>query len=345
MDKTTASLTTPLPGGQDLPDVSREIKEAYAKKIKQYPVYTNYASRLGHPCTRQAVYWRNNWQEATPINVITKFLFEAGNVIETYIAKPYLEAAGYQIVEQNRPINVEKSGIMNKYQIGGRLDFIARKNRFEFPVEVKSMAPHAWQKINTIEDMHRSAKHWHQSYPAQLTLYLLGKEYEFGMFLLINKITFEPKQIWVNLDFTYAEDLLKKAETINEHVKAKTLPDRIPWSESICARCPFVATCLPDVESKGMQIVDSAELESKIDRLEEIRPMSIEFKELKEDVDETVKEVGENMLVGKYSILLKTSKTTRYDVPMEIKKDYVVKGIMQRVSIIRNQPKPEEKNR
>src|SRR5437867_568445 len=57
-------------------------------------------------------------------------------------------------------------------------------------------------------------------------------------------------QVTVKLDYDYAESLLRRAERINAHVEAGTLPERIPFNEEVCPRCPFYALCLPDFEGK-----------------------------------------------------------------------------------------------
>jgi len=50
----------------------------------------------------------------------------------------------------------------------------------------------------------------------------------------------------LELDYEYAESLLQRAERINAHVESGTLPERIPFDEEVCPRCPFYHLCLPD---------------------------------------------------------------------------------------------------
>jgi CRISPR/Cas system-associated exonuclease Cas4 (RecB family) len=213
-------------------------------------------------------------------------IFDGGKMIEQHIAKDYLQNAGYDIVEADRSIDSERSGTLRKLQIGGKLDFVIRKNPLgdpagfyekshtryhEYPCEVKSMNQFGWEKINSVEDMIASPKPWIKAYPAQLMMYLFGKDYETGLFLLINKATYQPKVIWVQLDYLYTEELLQKAGRINKHVEAGTYPDRIPYDERICGKCDYANVCLDDVTRAQAQIVTDAEAEDRLDELEEMK--------------------------------------------------------------------------
>ena len=218
-----------------LPDVGAEIKKAVASEMKVYPVRSNYASAIGYPCIRNLVYRRLDWDKLPPKSVELEMIFRGGKVIERHIAKPYLEAAGFEIVEMGMRADWPEK------QIGGELDFVIRRKDLpcDVPVETKGLAHHVWKKINSIEDFLQSRQVYHRSYPGQLAIYMLNRNRPLGLFLLISKTTFEPKGIWVDLDYTYAEELIKKAEKINAHVAAKTYPDRIEFDHDICGKCDF----------------------------------------------------------------------------------------------------------
>ena len=47
------------------------------------------------------------------------------------------------------------------------------------------------------------------------------------------------------IDYEMGERDLKTAEEVNAHVEAGTLPDRIPYDNSICGLCDFDAICQP----------------------------------------------------------------------------------------------------
>lgn len=297
-----------------LPDVSQEIRDAFSKDIKVVQPQSNWASSLGHPCARYGVHRRLDWRSKPAHNVTSEFIFNGGRVVERYIAKDYLEKANYEIVENNTPIQAEKTRTLEKLNIGGKLDFICKKDGFKFPVEVKSMAPHDWQKINTIEDFLYSKKTWHKTYPGQLTLYLLGREFEIGMFLMINKLTYEPKHIWVNLDYTYAEGLLKRAEEINKHVAAETYPDRIDYDDAVCGRCDFAQICLKDVVRTEADILTDETLIDQLERRDALKAAKAEYEEVDEAVKQSLKGIQKG-IAGSFVIAGKEVSRKGFAVP------------------------------
>lgn len=180
-----------------LPDIAAEIHDAVGKEITAYQPKSLWASKLGHPCSRHIVHSIRDWREKPPISTTQAMLFNGGKVLERHIAAEYLRKAGYDIIEYDRPVQYEKSRTLEKLNISGKLDFICKKGDFVFPVETKSMSPWSWEKIDAIEDLLFSKRVWETQYPAQLTLYLLGRDFEIGAFLLINKQTYAPKIIWM----------------------------------------------------------------------------------------------------------------------------------------------------
>ena len=267
-----------------LPDVSAEIKASFEKDIRRAQPMSNWASKLGHPCLRHLVHHRLDWDKAQKHGVELELIFNGGKVLEQAIAKPYLERAGYEIVEMDRPIQTMDNEIFRKANINGRLDFICRKDGFEFPVEAKTMAPHIFNKVESIEDLLFSKHVWHRQYPGQLMMYLLGKNYEIGMFILINKVNFEPKHIWIHQDYTYAEELIQKATRVNEFVAKREYPDRINYDPSICGKCEFADICLGDIDRTEAELVTDAHWPEILDEYlllkKERKPLNDRYEEL-----------------------------------------------------------------
>ena len=85
-----------------------------------------------------------------------------------------------------------------------------------------------------------------RKYPAQMNMYLLLDNKDYGVFILKNKSTGMLKVLDVYLDYDYAESLLKKAERINHYVDNDILPNHYS-DASICDRCDFRHICLPDI--------------------------------------------------------------------------------------------------
>jgi len=303
----------------ELPDITKAVYDAKEKGRKIYPCHSNRASELGHPCMRYLVYNRINWNDKALPSVETQFIFDAGNVIEK-LAKDDLEKAGFEIVEQQRPYE------MKDLSISGYIDFKLRdKNGFVFPCEVKGLNDNDTRKLNCIEDFLESGKVWLMKYPAQLTIYMLLTNSEYGCFYIKSKPSMKPKHIWIHLDYTFAESLLQKAEKINKFVAEKKYPDPIEYNERICGRCPFSHLCLQPIENDGANFIDSAELEEKLQRREELKAVKEEYENIDDDIKGQFKEIPETFVGKNWRIFGKEIKKIRVDtkaMPAELRKPY-----------------------
>ncbi len=303
---------------KELPEISKRVMESYTETDKR-PVRTNWASELGHKCIRYLVYKRLEWDKATAYSHETLRIFEAGNMIEE-IAKRDFERAGFKIIEHNRAYE------WREYQISGKLDFVLEdKTGFVFPVEVKGLADHYAKKLTCVEDFFASNKSWVQKYPAQLTMYMLMSNYEYGALYIIGKPSLIPyPAIWVHLDYTFAEDLLQKAQKINEYVTKNEYPPQIEYQESICGKCQFRHLCMPPTNFEGAKFIDNEELEQKLNRREELKESVDEYKQIDEDVKGQFENITEAYIGKTWRIVGKEQKYNKCDIPPEIKKQYTI---------------------
>ncbi len=281
-------MTNTIP--EILPDVTAEIKASFEKDIRKFQPKSNWASKLGHPCLRYLVHHRLDWDKVQPHDVGLELIFNGGKVLEQAIAKPYLERAGYDIVEMDRPIQTSDNQLFQKANINGKLDFICRKDGFEFPVEAKTMSPHIFNRIDSIEDFLFSKNVWHRQYPGQLMMYLLGKNYEIGMFILINKVNFEPKHIWIHQDYTYAEELVQKAEKVNKFVDSQTYPDRITKDPRVCENCEYANVCLGDINRSEAQLVTETQWPEYLDEFLSLKKDRKPLNDRYDELDEMIKQ-------------------------------------------------------
>jgi len=287
-------------------DIIQAVNELKAKKIKQWPVRSNRASLMGHPCERYLVYKRTRWQEESMHDVRVQYIFDDGNVHETAVLRD-LHDAGFQILEQQRAFQ------WKQYEITGSIDAKIVSNGTAIPIEIKSFSDWSWKAINSIEDMLKSKLVYMRGYPAQMTLYLLMDEKEEGAFILKNKSSGLLKQVNVKLDFEYSESLIQKAERINAHVKAETLPDRIPESVGACEWCSFSHICLPG-KTHEASLLDDPEFEVKLNRRSELKPIKDEYDELDKEIRESVKEKPE-VICGNWKLSGKWVEKNEYTVP------------------------------
>lgn len=295
------------------------IQERYLQHMKSLikvtPTHTNRASEIGHPCERYLYFLRVDWDKRALHSPTLQSIFDIGNLYEEH-AITKLKKMGFKIIEQQQFYE------WKKYQITGHVDgkmyiedWMIQEAPPEIqpllnighvvPMDVKSMETHIWDRMNTVEDLLKSPKVYHQKYVGQVTVYELCQGEPIGLLLCVNKQTGIPKEIWVPLNYEFGETLVKRAERVNAAIAAKTIPDPIPWSESICGSCAFLSHCLPEMKRQPMEILTDPELEDQLKRLAEIKPYSQEFEKLDKTVKAKLKG-HEKVLVGDFVITGKT---------------------------------------
>lgn len=308
--------------------IVEKVDESKRKKIKVYPVNSNRASDLGHPCMRYHVLNRTRWEEKVPYDVGLQYVFDMGNSIEDLVLKELAEA-GVKVIEQQRSFQ------WKEYQITGHIDgSILGDDGNVYPLEIKSCSPFMFKAINTIEDLKRGKYLYMRKYPIQLNLYLLMDGKERGVFIFKDKTSGRMKEVWMDVDFDMGESSLKMAEAVNAHVAAGTVPECMPYDDSVCGDCPFIHICLPDHTGTEVKIVDSQELIDLIERYNELKPLAKEYDEIDEQIKKTV-EGQEKILAGPWFITGKWQDRTVYNVPMDIKQQYKDVSRFWKRSIVR----------
>ena len=310
--------------------IVEKVLEAKERKIEQWPITANRASELGHECLRYLVLNRTRWQEKTLHGARLQMIFDMGRMVEDLVSQD-LREAGFTVVEQQRSFS------WAKYQITGSIDFKLSIDGKVYPTEVKSAAPHPFGSINSVVDMLHHKYHYMRKYPAQLTLYLLMDNKEEGLFLFKNKSTGELKEIWMDLDYDFAETLVKKAEAINRHVAEGTLPEPMEYNEDICSECAFVHICMPDRIGKEVEVTDDSALLELVTRYMELKPGAKEFDEVNERITKLV-QGREKILVGDYFIEGKWVERKVYHVPDEVRLKYADTSQSWQKKIMRVEP-------
>lgn len=291
----------------ELPDIKQRIYEALEKERTVYPVYANRASEIGHPCLKYLVMLRTRWEELPLPSVQRLMVFRHGKIYEA-VARDYLTQAGFQIVEQERPY------YWKAYNISGKIDFkLTLSHKKVIPVEVKGLNQYDFDSIDSIEDFLQNKKHWIRKYPAQLTMYMLmDGTSELGLFFIVNKVSFDFKPIWIHLDYTFGEELIRKAEAINKHVEKGTVPEGVDDIE-ICSKCDFLHICLPEIKGKDLEVIVDEEMEEILKRCEELKEIASEYERLSKLWKKKI-EGKEKLLVGDFLIVGKQVERNAYTV-------------------------------
>jgi len=286
--------------------IVEKIIESKRQKIKQYPVNSNRASDLGHPCIRYHVFNRTRWEERALHDVGLQFVFDMGNEIEDIVLKE-LAAAGVKVIEQQRSFS------WPEYQITGHVDGKIVTDDGVYPMEIKSCSPYVFKTINTIEDLKHGKYLYLRKYPVQLTLYLLMDNKDRGVFIFKDKTSGQIKEVWMDLDYALGEAALKRAEAVNAHVAAGTMPECMEYDEQICGDCPYVHLCLPEVVGKEVVIMDRTDIAEWLDRMAELKPLHKEYDDLDAQVKKAVEGV-EKAIVGKWFVSGKWMDRKPYEV-------------------------------
>lgn len=278
------------------------VKDSFlAERKEPWPVQSNRASIIGHDCERFLVYNRTRWREAKQPDADLLMIFEDGHTHEKAMFER-IKKAGFVIHNEAR------SFTWGQYQIGGKIEGDIIIGTQGIPFDFKTMSPFQFDMINTVEDMLKSKYVYMRSYPVQLMAYELMHNKDFGLFICKNKANGQWKVIECPLDYELMEGVLKKIERVNEHLSAKTLPDKINRAD-ICEDCSYRHICLPDIIQEGPVEFLPEKAEADLDRIEALKktiePLKDAEKEIKTLTD-GLKEMTKGQpicLAGKYKIL------------------------------------------
>jgi len=299
-----------------LPNIVQSVYDHLGTQRKGWAPSGNYASQVGHPCARSLVYQRLNWNEKLLPSPSKLLIFRDGNTHETDIIK-LLGEAGIQVIEQQRPFD------WKELELRGKIDGRIKVDGKNIPLEIKSINPYDFEKINTVQDLLNSPKPWTQGYVAQMMIYLLMMNEQEGIMLFKNKATGALKQVNVSLDYAYAEGVCKKLEIVNKHIKDGTYPERIT-DRAVCQFCDFKHLCLADEVSESINITDDPEITDLIEQREALKPQAKAFEEADEQLKAIwkTKEAGTYLVGGKFQVKISTYKRAFFNVPEDIKAKY-----------------------
>lgn len=299
-----------------LPNIVQSVYGYLETQRKGWAPACNYASQVGHPCERNLVYQRLNWQEKLLPPPSKLLVFRDGNVHEADILK-LLNEAGIAVIEQQRPFD------WKELELRGKIDGRIKIENKAIPLEIKSINPHDFEKINSVEDLLKSPKPWTRGYVAQMMVYLLMMNESEGIMLFKNKATGQLKQINVSLDYGFAEDICKKLENVNRHVKKGSYPERIT-DRTVCQYCDFKHICLVDESTESINISDDPEILELVEQRQALKPQVAAFEEIDDKLKEIwkTKENGTYLIGGRFQVKISSFKRAFYNVPDEIKNKY-----------------------
>lgn len=290
---------------------SEILKEAFwnlqARRIHIQPCHTTRASSLGHECERFLVYEQTQYEMRALHTPELQCIFDLGAELETYVLRK-IEEMGVGIYQRQRDY------FDRRYNLSGHMDVKLQVPGIEKPVlaEVKGLNPFTAGTIRSAEDIRDHKQAWVRKYYAQLQVYMLLDNTDMGVFILMDKTSGQLNFIDCQLDYSFAEELLRRAERVRDHVKAGTLPERHVTGD--CQRCPFLHVCKPNVSyGDGVEFWDSAEMEAMLARRAELEVAAKEFAQLDKAIKEQAPKKPE-LLCGDFVLQGKEVERKGYEV-------------------------------
>ncbi len=282
-----------------LVNVEAAVDQTYLRAEEEgpKPQHVNRASSMGEECERFLTYCRTNWKDAAPWDLYTLRRFAEGNLQEEAVIAR-LRAAGYEVRSQQLVLWWEK------YKISGHLDGHLILDGESVPLEVKSMAPHFFERAVAELEAGNVRNKWLRRYLSQVTLYCLCDAKPRAALVPKNRDSGEMAAFLVPLDMEYGESLIQKAERVNAAVRDVTaareaLMDEEPfhrprinkWS---CLECRFAAICCPSPQNESITAEDGTvystlDIEALVLRKKEIAEVVAAAEALKNGEGEKIK--------------------------------------------------------
>jgi CRISPR/Cas system-associated exonuclease Cas4 (RecB family) len=259
----------------------------------------NNASQCGHPCLRFLYYRRHpdHWDKAISPGERLLNTFWIGRELEDSVVAR-LRDAGIDVVGQQVAFYDEGTNL------SGMIDGEIRRGSSRYPIEIKTMVPYTWEKINKASDLINfdDSRYYYRNYYHQMNMYLYLTNKESGVFVLLNRLTGQIKIIQMEIDWDRADFIAKRMDTVNRAMTEGVAPDPINnWD--ICPNCSFYHHCTPELTSEGQYEGDEdipAELIETLDAMEKLKPAHKEYEALNKYLKGMI--VGKNFFLGKYLI-------------------------------------------
>lgn len=289
-------------------DLIREIQDRRAEALDRkggvYPRNNPVASDLG-PCARETALAILHWQErpAFPVDLLARF--ERGRMIEDTVIRE-LSALGLYARVERHPFEIR--GRNGALLMRGKIDGFLEWQKTDYPMEVKSIDPLLFKRIDALSDFERfgTLAKW----PRQLQAYLYANSLSEGFFLLDDCLG-HWKLIPVTLDYALMEGILQQCEVavaaVDEIRRGATEDETLPPYHAeiaTCRRCwAFGRVCQPPNLSTGeeVKVLDDPALELHLARREELAPAAKEFERLDEAIKKTFRDIPQTV-VGTFLI-------------------------------------------
>lgn len=267
-----------------------EFKDQQTRKLAERSwvsnAKSNNASMVGHQCARFLVYKRTRGQEATPPSPELIALFEEGNTQEGE-AIQIIRSLGYNYERSQEAFSIKD------VEIGAKMDGVTYlrsggKVVGKWASEIKSVNDYTFKALDHVSQL-KNGHHWHYRWlvQIQLAIYHVMEREGFddtGVLWLKDKTRRYLKPINIPLDRAVLDETFAKCHVINRHLKAGTLPERIPYTDGICIHCDFKHICNPEEIFLAGEKLDDPSFIEKLKQREKLAASSKEYTALDKEI-------------------------------------------------------------
>ncbi len=318
--------------GELLDELARREEQRLRSLARPYARSVPIASDIDpDSCLRRQVLEIVAWADKPLPGPGLQARFEIGSLHERE-ALIRLRGLGFDLVEEQVPFEL-KHRRTGEPCLRGRLDAKIRWHAQKIAVEVKTLLPAVYDRVDGLEDLGRFW--WLRKYQSQLQAYLIGYDDAPGWgFFYITDCLGHWKPIQLDLDLDLAERIWSFAEAIVDGVHAHREQDGAlpPMSDdpTECARCPFFGRrCNPDIVEQGAAFLNDPELEADIVRWLELKPGRSEYEALDKRVKAGLKTALPTRplacgIVGRFAVTIKDKPVRAEATPRPARTDRVV---------------------
>lgn len=275
-------------------------------------------------CERRMVYEITVPDQQPPFEPSTLARFRRGNDRERDLLAD-LSRIGRNAMPEFRVVGQQDAFKLQdrrgRQVVSGKVDAFLEFDTLRAPIEVKAWAQTTVERVETFADLFENP--WTRSGGYQLLAYLYGHAHPVG-FMVLDRSGL-PKLLPVVLEehLDKMEEFLSKAERVVDHALDGTLPDYIQDATE-CRRCPFYgAVCNPPLSAQDIRVLTDPEFEAELERWHALREPGREWKGLDERIKAQLRGI-ENAIAGPFSITGKWGKSSRVELPPDLKKQYTV---------------------
>lgn len=305
------------------------LKQKYQTEGEDAPPAGFRGSEVGTPCARFLYYTITAHDKRRRFDALTNYEFRRGIERETLILKQVM--AGMTEFDRwiyNEPGKMDDPRLEcrdQKLQLAGHIDALAihKETGDQWVFEVKTMAAHLFDKINSAADLKASGFHYLNRYYGQLQAYLFLKGLNFGCFILESKERpadgeFQIKFLPVKLDFEYFGERIKDIERAQKAIAAGRPPDTIPYTRNGCGKCAFLMHCGNYALPKDIQVVETPDIVEGVKRIQELKAVIVPLKKELDALEKDIKpqfEGVEGAICGEYWISGSWKERKSYTAP------------------------------